>query len=129
MKQKILKYSLWVLGVICVLVLLNGCVAPSSYSRMALLPEDRIFTAPAGQVMNLVLDGKPLSITFPKDMKVVDSSILVSQEEKLNKATIKNIQGEKFKGGVISFLTALFGAIAAIFGIWAKNKVTTKKES
>jgi hypothetical protein len=79
--------------------------------------------------MNLVLDGKSLSITFPKDMKVVDSSILVSQEEKLNKATIKNIQGEKFKGGVISFLTALFGAIAAIFGIWAKNKVTTKKES
>lgn len=121
-----MKKFLWFGMVLLFCITLSSCVSPSSRTKIALLPEERIFTAPAGQVMHLLLDGKPIDITFPRDMKVVDSSILVRQEQQLNDALIKSIKAEKTQGGIMSFLTALFGAIGGIFAVWAKNKVTKK---
>jgi hypothetical protein len=111
-----------------IVVVSSGCVSASKTTNLALLPEERIFTAPKGQVMNLMLDGKPLAITFPNDMKVVDPSILVRQEQQLNDITLKNIKAEKKNDGIMTILTVIFSAIGGIVTIFIKNKVTQPKK-
>jgi hypothetical protein len=127
MKNRYVKYA--AIGILLGILLycVTGCVSPSKFTNLALLPEERIFTAPKGQVMNLMLDGKPIDITFPNDMKVVDPSILVRQEQQLNDATLKSIKAEKKNSGIMSLLTVIFSAIGGIFTIWVKNKVTKPK--
>jgi len=96
-------------------VVFMGC-ATVTVKDVVLLPEDRIYTVPAGQVLNVMLDGKSISMSFPTDMKLVHSSILVRQEENLNTAILKKKhaeKGSKMKTGIIGSVVAIFGTILA----------------
>ena len=95
--------------------------------KVVLLPEERIFTIPAGQMIDVLLDKKKISMTFPYDMKLVSPAILVRQEQNLNNTVLKKIKAEKKNGNFMTAMTAVFGAISGIFGVWAKNKATKKK--
>ena len=100
------------------LILLTGCLSSTqqSLNQAILLPEDRIFTVPAGQVIKVTLDGAPLEMTFPVDMKLVSVSTLVRQEEKLNTALFEKTKAttdrNKWVGIWGSVLTLLAGAFA-----------------
>jgi len=95
--------------------------------KVILLPEERIFTIPAGQQIDVLLDKEPLSMTFPGAMKLVSPTMLVRQETELNEATFKKIKAENKNKGIMGFLTVLFGAISGIVGLVVKNKLTKKK--
>lgn len=96
---------------ICLVIALTGCaswiVRPT---KVVLLPEERIFTVPAGQKIAVTLDNKPMEMTFPDDMKLVSPSVLVRQEMKLNEAAIDKakVAAENTKK------MTLWGSIAAI---------------
>lgn len=119
-----------------VCMILSGCAllskAQVSTPRAVLLPEDRIYTLPANTEVNaLYLDGKPLgSMKFPFDMKVTSPSVLVAQEEKLNKALLGKIKSDeknstrmKIFGGILALLGTLATGVA---GAWFQNKFNKK---
>jgi len=87
-----------------------------------LLPEERIFTVPAGQVINVELDGKPMEMTFPNPMKLVYESVLVRQEEKLNNQILKTARANKKKGDMMKILGSAIGGLASILWIVARRK-------
>lgn len=118
-----------ILLIVPLIILLTGCASwVIQPQQVVLLPEDRIFTVPAGQKIDVVLDKKPISMTFPNDMKLVSSTLLVRQEQQLNDTTFKKIQAEKKNSGIMNFLTVLFAAFGGAITLWAKNKVTTPKK-
>jgi hypothetical protein len=117
-----------ILLILCV-VSFMGCASwVVQPQKVVLLPEERIFTIPAGQVIDVLLDKEPLSMTFPYDMKLVSPSVLVRQEQQLNDATFKKIKAEKRNSGIMAALTAIFGAIGGVIGIWVKNKAKAPKK-
>jgi len=117
---------------IILLLCIISCMGCASWvvqpQKVVLLPEERIFTVPAGQVIDVLLDKEPLSMTFPSDMKLVSSSVLIRQEQNLNTETFKKIKAEKKNSNIMAVLIAVFGAISGIIGIWVKNKATKPKE-
>jgi hypothetical protein len=110
------------------LFLLVGCVAAQksvTINQVVLLPEERIFTVPKGQQINVLLDGKPLTMVFPSDMKLVSPTALVRQEEKLNNAILDKTKAvqtrNKWLGIIGSIFTVLAGAFGAFWGNRKKN--------
>jgi len=123
-----MKNSKWILLLVLCISLL-GCVSwiiPSP--KVVLLPEERIFTIPAGQEINVLLDKKPMTMTFPYDMKLVSPQVLVRQEQQLNDALFKGIEAEKKNDKIITLLVGIFGVISGIIGIGLKNKLTATKK-
>jgi len=120
---------IFICSVVVGVVLLSGCatwlVPPQ---KVVLLPEERIFTIPAGQMIDVLLDKKKISMTFPYDMKLVSPAILVRQEQKLNDATFKKIKAEKKNSNIMGVLIAIFGTFSGIIGVWVKNKATAPKK-
>lgn len=97
------------------LFVLCGCVTQRTVTvdRAVLLPEDRIFTVPAGQKIDVQLDGKMLfNMTFPATMKLVSPSVLVRQEENLNNAMFNKIKADK----TTSRNTGIFAGIITVLG-------------
>jgi len=90
--------------------------------KIVLLPEERIFTIAAGQEIAVTLDGKPIKMTFPDDMKIVSPTLLVRQEEKLNNASLDKAKANKEKQTLFSIIAGIVGAIAASLGIFFKMK-------
>lgn len=118
----------YILGVAVLVVTLTGCASwLVSPQKVVLLPEERIFTIPAGQKISVLLDKKPLDMTFPYDMKLVSPSVLVRQEQQLNDTMFKKIKAENRNQGILSFLTVIFSFVSGALALWFKNKVTTKK--
>ena len=116
--------------IVCMICgLLSGCasliVRPQ---KVVLLPEERIWTIPAGQEVKLHLDGKETTIIFPYDMKVVSSEVLVRQEQKLNNAALDKIKAGADRNKLLGIIGSIFAAIAGIVGIifrksfWPKIK-------
>jgi TusA-related sulfurtransferase len=127
-KSNVIKFIIGVIALGILIFILTGCASwVVQPQKVILLPEERIFTVPAGQKIEVLLDKKPLSMTFPEDMKLVSPTLLVRQEQQLNNLTYKQIKSEKTTSGLMTFLTAIFGAIGGIVGIWLKNKGATKK--
>lgn len=120
--------KLKVIGIACCLViLLAGCKSIQVRSaNVILLPEERIFTIPAGQKLDVMLDKKPMSMIFPEDMKLVSPTVLVRQEEKTNNALLDKVKAEKNRNAVVAIISAIFSTIAAIFGFWMKAKADKK---
>lgn len=115
--------------VLSILLTLIGCAAwQATPAKVVLLPEDRIFSIPAGQKIDVLLDKKSLSMTFPTDMKLVSPTLLVRQEQQLNDATFKKLQLETKNAGIMDIFKVIGGVLAGILAIFAKNKVTKKKE-
>ena len=106
------------------LLFLSGCAALNSStvgtSSAVLLPEDRIFTIPAGQTINVQLDKKPVTLTFPGDMKLVSPTVLVRQEQQLNDAILAKTKADKQKNQNMGIMGAIFAALAAGMGVWFK---------
>ena len=104
-------------------LLLSGCSSWIAHTpKVILLPEERIFTVPAGQEIKVYLDHKELSMIFPEDMKLVSPTVLVRQEEKLNNETLKNIKASSEKGKMLGIIGSIIAAIAAGLGIFLKMK-------
>lgn len=118
-----------ILALVLVSLMLSGCaswiVKPS---KVILLPEERIFTLVAGTPVKVELDKKPMDITFPHDMKVVSSEVLVRQEAKLNDAVLGKDKAEKGKKGAMAVFGSILALITAVFGAfkkpWLPKKVT-----
>jgi hypothetical protein len=87
---------------------------------VVLLPEERIFSLPAGQLINVELDGKPMQMTFPHPMKLVYESVLVRQEEKLNNQIMKTTKATKQKNQIIGIIASILGIVGTIF--WNARK-------
>jgi len=110
---------------IMVSLFITGCAATRAtvaIHDVVLLPEERIFTVPAGQVLNVTLDGKPLQMTFPHPMKLVYESVLVRQEEKLNNEILKTAKAEKDKTKMMGMAGSAISALAGLVWIVARRK-------
>ena len=111
-----IKYIVYVLLLSC--VLLTGC---SSWiirpAKVILLPEERIFSLPAGQEVSVTLDGKPLKMVFPETMKLVSPTVLIRQEERLNNETLKSIQANSKNKATWGIIGSIFAIIAGVVGI------------
>ena len=121
--------KMFICSAIIGVALFSGCaswVVPSQ--KVVLLPEERIFTIPAGLMIDVLLDKKKISMTFPYDMKLVSPAILVRQEQKLNDVTFKKIKAEKKNSNIMAVLIAIFGTFSGIIGVWVKNKATSPKK-
>lgn len=109
--------------------LLAGCAltrATVTVHDVVLLPEERIFTVPAGQLINVELDGKPMQMTFPHPMKLVYESVLVRQEERLNDQILKTAKADKDKRQAIGIFGSVISAIAGALWIWARRRRPVK---
>jgi len=107
------------------LILFLGCtVAQKSVTvnQVILLPEERIYTVPKGQTINVMLDGKPLAMVFPEDMKLVSSTTLVRQEEKLNNAILDKTKTQRNQNKMMGIFGSLFAILAGAFGMYKANK-------
>jgi predicted RNA-binding protein YlqC (UPF0109 family) len=112
-----------------ILVLWCLCLCGCALSRstvavhdVVLLPEERIFTVPAGQMINVTLDGKNLTMTFPHPMKLVYESVLVRQEENLNKEILKTAKAEKDKTKMMGIAGSAISALAGLVWVVARRK-------
>lgn len=104
---------------------LCGCALSRStvaVHDVVLLPEERIFTVPAGQMINVTLDGKNLTMTFPHPMKLVYESVLVRQEENLNKEILKTAKAEKDKTKMMGIAGSAISALAGLVWVVARRK-------
>lgn len=103
---------------------LVGCASlvAKKPNQVVLLPEDRIFTLPANQTINMTVDGKPISIAFPRDMKVVSSEVLVRQEQRLNDETLKAAKAKTDADKKLTLWGSIMAALAACLGIFFKIK-------
>jgi hypothetical protein len=105
--------------------LLSGCALTRStvtVHDVVLLPEERIFTVPAGQLINVALDGKPMQMTFPHPMKLVYESVLVRKEEQLNNEILKTAKANKDRKQAIGIFGSVLSAVAGALWIWARRK-------
>jgi len=96
--------------------------------KVVLLPEERIYTLPAGQEISVLLDGKPLKMTFPEDMKIVSSTTLVRQESRLNDALFKKIKSDSDKKKLLGILGSLSGALMFGLALALKSKIRLPKK-
>jgi hypothetical protein len=87
-----------------------------------LLPEERIFSVPAGQKIAVTLDKKPIEMTFPEEMKLVSPTVLVRQEEKLNNAMLDKVKADAESKKKITLWGSIFAILAAALGIFFKMK-------
>jgi len=105
--------------------LISGCALTRStvtVHDVVLLPEERIFTVPAGQLINVELDKKPMQMTFPQPMKLVYESVLVRQEEKLNNQILKSAKVQKQRNDAMKIAGSGIGGLASILWIVARRK-------
>jgi hypothetical protein len=106
---KLVVISIWlVIG-------LTGCASLISRpGKVVLLPEDRIFSLPAGQKISVMLDKKPMEITFPEEMKIVSPTVLVRQEEKLNNALLDKVKANQDNAKKMGLITAIFSTLGGV---------------
>ncbi len=90
--------------------------------KVVLLPEERIFTVPAGQEITVQYDKIEQTLTFPQDMKLVSATTLVRQEENLNKKALATVKASENKLKKYQILLYGLMGLAAILGIFFKAK-------
>jgi hypothetical protein len=81
----------WPMGLVLV-IFLSGCAftrASVGVSDIPLLPEDMIYQAIPGQAINVLSDGKQIGITTTDRMVLTFQDVLVRQNERLNKQSLK----------------------------------------
>lgn len=109
--------------IIALCLSLCGCASLIARpSKVVLLPEERIFTVPGGQNISVMLDKKPMSMTFPEDMKLVSSTVLVRQEERLNNALLDKVKANQATAKKAGLIGSILACIAAALGIFFKAK-------
>lgn len=115
-------FKIFCIAVMC--LALTGCaswiVRPQ---KVVLLPEERIFTVPAGQMIKVNLDKKPMEMTFPSDMKLVAPETLVRQEQKLNNEMLKNVKASAERNKILGIIGSVLGLAGTIFGIVFFKKI------
>ena len=112
--------------IIALCLTLSGCASLISRTpKVVLLPEERIFTVKQGQEITVYLDHKEMSMTFPEDMKLVSTTVLVRQEEKLNNALLDKIKADSGKKKFLMIFGSILGILAFGLGIFFKMKKWT----
>lgn len=79
-------------SVLCLCFLLVGCASIRPHvgiDSVPLLPEDMIYSVPAGQAINVLADGKTTTITTTDQMILTFQDVLVRQNEKANSKVLK----------------------------------------
>jgi hypothetical protein len=77
---------------------------------------------PAGQEVNIFLDGKPLKMTFPQVMKITTDEELVRKEAKLNDALLNKVKADGDKQKMMTIFGSILAILAAALGIFFKMK-------
>jgi hypothetical protein len=124
MKRKLV----WSFILLMLVVGLVGCKTIVTQKDVVLLPEDRIYTVPAGTKVQLVLDKKSLGeLAFPYDMKLVHESILERNEQQLNDLAFAKVRADKESAKRTGIVGGILSIVGAIVGIWGKGALTKKK--
>jgi hypothetical protein len=112
------------LPIICLCFFVSGCagwiVRPTG---VVLLPDERIFSIPAGQSIKVTLDKKEMDMIFPAEMKLVSPTILVKQEEKLNNALLDSTQAKQSTKRILTLVLAVLGVLGAVVGLVLTGKI------
>jgi len=115
-----MRNSLWL-----VLVLLTGCaLAPRN---VVVTADDKIYTLPAGQQVSLLLDKKPVNMTFQTPMVVSSADTFIACQEKLNNAQLDKTAAKKVSSTWLGIIGSLLSLIVA--GLFAWKKIGTKPPS
>lgn len=121
------RIALYSILLLC--ITLSGCALTRStvtVHDVVLLPEERIFTVPAGQLINVELDGKPMQMTFPHPMKLAYESTMTRLEEGKNNEILKLAKASKEKKQAVGILGSVISALGGLIWIIAKRKKTIK---
>jgi hypothetical protein len=110
------------LSIIGIIVFLSGCSMLRAQRPIILMPEDRIYTLKAGTPASLELDKKPIAMTFTKDMKVVDATTLIRQEEDRKNEVLKRIKVQKSKNNWMKIGGGIITSLSGIIALLLKNK-------
>ena len=107
-----------------ILFMCSGCASLIARpGQVIVLPEERIFTVVAGQPVKVVLDKKPMDMTFSHDMKLVSDTVLVRQEEKLNNAMLGKVKADSDKKKTVTIFGSILALLASIGGIAFSGKL------
>ena len=107
---------------ILVCFLLSGCASFGIKTpKVILLPEEKIYTVPAGQDISVLVDKKPITMNFQKDMKLVDPIMLVRQEEKLNNDALRKAKGNSGRNIILKIVGSILTIIAMVIGLIFKK--------
>lgn len=109
---------------ITICLMLCGCASliTKSSDKVVVLPEERIYTLPAGQEVTMNYDGKPITLSFKEDMKIVSSTVLVRQEMRLNEEALKASKAKEEANKKLGIIGSIFACLAAGLGIFFKMK-------
>ena len=114
--------------VVCLSVVFFAGCKTLEPSKVVLLPEDRIYSVPAGAKIHVILDKKDLGeMVFPYEMKLAHASVFERNEQQLNDMAISQIKKDKQSkqtAGIFGGILTIAGALA---GAWAKGAFTKKK--
>ena len=115
-------YKLFAVSILC--LFLSGCITSwvAKPPQVVLLPEERIFTVKTGQEITVLYDKQEKKMIFPEDMKLVSSTVLVRQEERLNNALLDKMSATKSRNKVLGIVGSIFAILAMGLGIFFKSK-------
>lgn len=111
-----------VVAMIC--LTLQGCAGLVSKkpNDVVILPEERIFSVPAGKEIEITYDGKPMKLAFKEDMKLVSTTVLLRNEMRLNEEMLKASKAKEEANKKLTLWGSIFGCLAAGLGIFFKMK-------
>lgn len=123
MKKYILLFLLY--------IMLSGCVTQKTVTvgNVPLLPEDKVYSMISGTEVKVMLDNKEMNYTIPEGMKLVHTSYLVREEEKLNTVLFDKLKVEQEKKKQFSIFSSIIGVttgILTVLGIILKKKQEKK---
>jgi hypothetical protein len=115
---------------LCLCLSLAGCFTSQGQAgvqQVVLLPEDRVFTLAQGTTVDLLLDKKPIKMTFPTEMKIVSPSYLVRQEQVLNNTALGKANADKKSNMFLTILGSVLALGASAGGAIFKAKADQSK--
>jgi len=106
---------------------LCGCASLQVKTPKAMiLQEDKVYTLPAGQEVNVELDHVPTKITFSEPMKITTIDHILKEEKKLDNAVLDKASADKSRNKWIGLLGSLFALFASGTGVFLKYKKEKK---
>jgi uncharacterized protein YcfL len=106
---------------------ITGCAsAQIKTPKAVILQEDRIYTLPAGETASVTVDGKPQTVTFNQDMKIVSADNLVREEQQLNEKELKKAKIATNRNKTMGIVGSILALLAGGVGWFIKQKKEAK---
>ena len=109
-------------------LLLCGCSALQVKTpHPVVLQEDRVYTLPAGQEVNVEFDHKPMKLTFPEPMKITTIDHILKEEKMKDNAVLDKSKADKSRNKWVGILGSLLALGAGGSGVLLKYGKGKKK--